>query len=82
MGFKNCENQKNTHLTFSSTKPYKLPVLHTNHCTKKSIKDFFSKCSQIGRFLWILSHLQKKFLIENLTFCAVTDRTSHATKTV
>ena len=37
------------------------------------IKDFFSKCDQIRNFLWILSHLPKKFLMENLFFCAVFD---------
>ena len=30
---------------------------------KFSIKDFFSKCNQIRRFLWIRSHLLKKSLI-------------------
>ena len=32
---------------------------------KFSIQDFFSKCDQIRRKLWIWSHLLKKFLIEN-----------------
>ena len=36
-----------------------------------SIKDFFSKCDQIRRKLQIWSHLLKKSLTENLTFCAV-----------
>ena len=39
---------------------------------KFSIKDFFSKHDQIRRFLRIWSHLQKKSLMENLIFCAVT----------
>ena len=34
-------------------------------------KDFFSKCDQIRRFLRIWSHLLKKSLMENFTFCAV-----------
>ena len=38
---------------------------------KFSIKDFFSKCDQIRSFLRIWSHLLKKFLMENLIFCAV-----------
>ena len=40
------------------------------HCTKMklSIKDFFSKCEQIRRKLWIWSHLLKKSLIENFMF--------------
>ena len=36
-----------------------------------SIKDFFSKCDQIRRKLSYLSHLQKKSLMENFIFCAV-----------
>ena len=36
---------------------------------KFSIKDFFSKCDQIRRWIW--SHLLKKSLIENLIFRAV-----------
>ena len=35
------------------------------------IKDFFSKCDQIWRKLWIWSHLLKKSLMENFIFCAV-----------
>ena len=36
------------------------------------IKDFFSKCDQIRRNLWIWSHLLKKSLIKNFIFaCAV-----------
>ena len=38
---------------------------------KFSIKDFFSKCDQIRRKLWIWSHLLKKSLMENFIFCAV-----------
>ena len=38
------------------------------------IKDFFSKCDQIRRKLWIWSHLLKKSLMENFNFCAVKDR--------
>ena len=38
---------------------------------KFSIKNFFSKCDQIRSFRRIWSHLQKKFLMENLIFCAV-----------
>ena len=40
---------------------------------KFSIKDFFSKCNQIRSFLRIWSHLLKKSLMENFTFCAVID---------
>ena len=36
------------------------------------IKDFFSKCDQIRRFLRIWSHLRKKSLMKNFIFCAVT----------
>ena len=38
---------------------------------KFSFKDFFSKRDQIRSFLRIWSHLLKKSLIENFTFCAV-----------
>ena len=38
---------------------------------KFSIKNFFSKCAQIRRKLWIWSHLLKKCLMENFIFCAV-----------
>ena len=41
--------------------------------TKLSIKDFFSKCDQIRRFLGIWSHLLKKSLMENFILCAATD---------
>ena len=35
---------------------------------KFSIKDFFSKCDQIRRFLRILLHLLKKSVMENFIF--------------
>ena len=38
---------------------------------KFSIKDFSSKSDQIRRNLWIWSHLQEEFLMENFSFCAV-----------
>ena len=38
---------------------------------KFSIEDFFSKCDQIRRKLWIWSHILKKSLMENFIFCAV-----------
>ena len=37
---------------------------------KFSIKDFFSKCDQILSLLRIWSHLLKKSLMENFSFCA------------
>ena len=42
------------------------------HCTemKFSIKDFFSKYDEIRTKLPVWSHLQKKYLIENI-LCAV-----------
>ena len=45
--------------------------INTAQKMKFSIKDFFSKCDQIGSFLWIWSHLLKKSLMKNLIFCAV-----------
>ena len=38
---------------------------------KFSTKDFFSKCDQIRRLLWVWSHLLKKSLVENFIFCEV-----------
>ena len=38
---------------------------------KFSIKDFISKCDQIRSLLRIWSHLLKKSLMGNFTFCAV-----------
>ena len=43
----------------------------TAHKMKFSNKNFFSKCDQICRKLWICSHLLKKSLTENFIFCAV-----------
>ena len=39
---------------------------------KFSIKDFFSKCDQICRYLRIWSHLLKESLMVNLFLCAAT----------
>ena len=44
---------------------------YTAQKMKFSIKDFFSKCDLVGSFLRIWSHLLKKFLMENIIFCAV-----------
>ena len=41
---------------------------YTAQKMKFSIKDFFSKCDQIHKFLRIWSHLLKKSLIENFIF--------------
>ena len=46
-------------------------VYETAQNMKFSIKDFFSKCDQIHSFLRIWPHLLKKYLMENLIFCAV-----------
>ena len=45
--------------------------LYTAQKIKFSIKDFFRKCDQIRKKLWIWSHLLKKSLLENVIFCAV-----------
>ena len=45
------------------------PLSITTQKMKFSIKDFFSKCDQIRRFLRICSHLMKKSLMENFIFC-------------
>ena len=44
---------------------------------KFSIKDFFIKCDQTRKKLWIWSHLLKKSLMENLIFCAVIFKEEH-----
>ena len=48
----------------------KYPKPQNLACTKNefSIKDFFSKCDQVRRFLQIWSHLLKKSLMENSFF--------------
>ena len=38
---------------------------------KVTIKDFFSKCDQIHRFLRIWSYVLKKSLMENFIFCTL-----------
>ena len=57
----------------------KLPKLYqirgradvTTQKMKFFIKDFFSKCDQIRRKMWIWSHLLKKFLMKNFNFWVV-----------
>ena len=44
---------------------------YTAQKMKFCIKDFFSKCDQIRSFLRIWSHLLKKSLTGNFTFCVV-----------
>ena len=46
-------------------------ISNTAQKMKFFIKDFFSKCGQIRKKLRIWSHLLKKFLMENSSFCAV-----------
>ena len=48
---------------------------------KFSSKNFFSKCDQIYRFLWIWSQLLKKSLTENFIFRAVEVSCLYVTKT-
>ena len=43
-------------------------LYNTAQKTKLLIKDFFSKCDQIGNFLRIWSHLLKKSLMETSFF--------------
>ena len=59
-----------------------VPKVHSEYCQasmtaqkmKFSVKDFISKCDQIRCFQRIWSHLLKKSLMENFSFCAVHDR--------
>ena len=46
-------------------------LYNTAQKTKLLIKDFFSKCDQIGSFLRIWSHLLKKSLMETSFLCSV-----------
>ena len=46
-------------------------LICTAQTMRFSVKDFFSKCDEIRRKLWICSHLLKKSLMENFIFCAV-----------
>ena len=56
-------------------KSFKVNESQCKQCgvTKRLVfhKGFFSKCYQISGKLWIWSHLQKKCIKENFTFCAV-----------
>ena len=45
-----------------------IKVVDTAQKMKFSIKDLFIECDQIRRKLRILSHLLKKYLMENLIF--------------
>ena len=51
--------------------PVKHLIFNTAQKMKFSIKDFFSKCDQIRRFLRIWSHLLEKSLIESFIFYVV-----------
>ena len=46
-------------------------AFYTAQKIKFFIKNFFSKCDEIGSFLQIWSHLPKKSLMENFIFCAM-----------
>ena len=48
-----------------------MQIVPTGQKMKFSIKDFFSKCDQNRRKLWIWSNLLKKLLMENFIFCTV-----------
>ena len=50
-------------------------AIFTTQKIKFSITDFFSKCDQICRKLWIWLHLTKKPVMENLIFCTVFNET-------
>ena len=53
------------------------PTDITSQKMKFPINDFFSKCDQIHRQLRIWSHLLKKSLMENFTFCATSFLNGH-----
>ena len=58
-----------SYMSWSAIHP--LTLMNTAQKMKFSIKDFFSTCDKIRRFLWIWSHLLKKSLMENFIFCVV-----------
>ena len=58
---------KRSPCTFCNFRP--LDLLHKQ--MKFSIKDFLSKCDQSRSFLRIWSHLLKKSLMKNFTFCTL-----------
>ena len=62
------------HFFVNLIKKTKLSVYDEIYTAQKmnfSIKDLFSKCDQVRRFLRIRSHLLKKSLMRNFFFCAV-----------
>ena len=46
-------------------------ILDPEQKQKFSIKDFYSKCHQIRKKMWIWSYLLKASLMKNFFFCAV-----------
>ena len=64
-------NSRYSRMTFSWIVSPPQKSFTAQNVYKKSSKDFFSKCDQIRRNLRILSHLLKKYLMENLDFRAV-----------
>ena len=49
-------------------------ISNLRHCTKNEVfQDFFSKCDQIRRKLWIWPHLQNKSLMKSFIFRTVQD---------
>ena len=57
-------------LTNFKSKVNELDII-TARKMKFSIKDFLSKCNQVCSFMWIWSHLLKRFSMENFIFCGV-----------
>ena len=69
---KNCEQEYSYLLASLFKSHFEKPLWEaTAQKMKFSIKDFFSKCDQIGRKLWIWSHLLNKSLMKDYIFCAV-----------
>ena len=63
--------QRSSPQQISGITNFQVPSQITAQKMKFFIKDFFSKCDQICRNLRIWSHLLKKSLIGNFSFCAV-----------
>ena len=56
-------------------------MINTVQKNEVFLRDFFSKCDQIRRFLRIWSYLLKKSLMKNFIFCPVRMNRGHSFST-
>ena len=67
------DHSRNSTFSISVTVPFRKMLKHLVHTAQKikfSINDFFIKCDQTSRKLWIRSQLLEKFWIVNFIFRA------------